>query len=195
MFETIAENYLQDVRAAFENYKKLAEKSSAQVSDEEFFRPINAESNSIAVIVKHLSGNLRSRWTRFLTTDGEKPDRNRDAEFVAENDSRESLMQLWENGWRILLETLESLRAEDLAKTVQIRGEDFTVLKATNRALAHAAYHVGQITFLAKHFRASEWKTLSIPRSELAEFNDYLRKQDGKANYLAAPQDFVNRKS
>ena len=174
MFEEIARNFLRESLSAFESYKKLAEKSFEQVSDEEFFRSIDEEANSIAVLTKHLGGNLRSRWTDFLTTDGEKPDRNRDSEFVMADDARESLMRFWETGWQTLFETLKSLKTEDLNKIVTIRGEAFTVVKAINRALAHAAYHIGQIVLLAKHFRAAEWRTLSIPRNKSAEFNQYL---------------------
>ena len=122
-------NYLQDVIYSFHNYKKLAEKAFAQTSDEEFFRAIDAEANSIAVIAKHIGGNLRSRWTDFLTTDGEKPDRHRDSEFVTDNDTRESLLAFWESGWNALFVTLESLTPEDLAKTVKIRDEDYGKLK------------------------------------------------------------------
>lgn len=197
MFEKIAENYLQDVLQAFEGQKKLAEKSFAQISAEEFFKTIDEEANSIAALAKHLGGNLRSRWTNFLTTDGEKPDRNRDAEFVAENDTRESLMEFWEQGWQALFTTLQSFAPEDLSKTVTIRGEDYTVIKAINRALAHAAHHVGQIVLLAKHFRSGEWQTLSIPKNKSAEFNEYLAEpaNKGKTNYLDSPGEFVNRKS
>jgi hypothetical protein len=193
MFEKIAENFLQESLSAFESYKKLAEKSFDQVSDEEFFRAIDEEANSIAALTKHLGGNLRSRWTHFLTTDGEKPDRNRDSEFVAENDTRESLMQFWERGWQTLFETLKSLKTEDLNKIVTIRGEEFTVVKAINRALAHAAYHIGQIVLLAKHFRSTEWQTLSIPRGKSAEFNQYLSEKEDKGNYLEAAQEFSEK--
>jgi hypothetical protein len=194
MFEEIARNFLRESLSAFESYKKLAEKSFEQVSDEEFFRSIDEEANSIAVLTKHLGGNLRSRWTDFLTTDGEKPNRNRDSEFIAEGDTRESLMKIWENGWQTLFDSLESLKPGDLGKIVQIRGEDFTVFKAITRALAHAAYHIGQIILLAKHFRSGEWQTLSIPRNKSAEFNEYLSKQDerGKADYLEAGQKFAD---
>ena len=178
MFEEIAENYLKDALEAFRSQKSLAEKSFAQISEEEFFRAIDEEANSIAMIVKHIGGNLRSRWTDFLITDGEKPDRNRDLEFITENDTRESLTQFWESGWQILFATLESLAPEDLSKTVKIRGEDHTVVKAINRALAHAAYHVGQIVLLAKHFRSSDWQTLSIPRNKSAQFNESLAKRN-----------------
>ncbi|HEX8288264.1 MAG TPA: DUF1572 family protein [Pyrinomonadaceae bacterium] len=191
MSEQILKNILDESIASFRSYKTLAEKAMAQISDEEFFRAIDSEANSIAVIVKHLGGNLRSRWSDFLTSDGEKADRNRDSEFVAETDTRENLIEAWENGWRILLGSLESLKPEDLSKIVQIRGEDFTVVKAINRSLAHTAYHIGQITLLAKHFRSSEWKTLSIPRNQSAEFNDYLTKKEDKGNYLEAAQEFT----
>ena len=168
----------------------MAEKAIAQISDEEFFKAIDAEANSVAAIVKHIGGNLRSRWTRFLTSDGEKADRNRDSEFVSSGDTRESLMQVWENGFQILFDSLESLTADDVHKTVQIRGEDFTVVKAINRALAHTAYHIGQIALLAKHFRSSEWQTLSIPKNKSAEFNQFLAEKEDKGNYLEAAQEF-----
>lgn len=197
MFEEIARNFLHESLTAFENYKKLAEKSFDQVSDQEFFKTIDEEANSIASLAKHLGGNLRSRWSDFLTTDGEKHDRNRDSEFVAENDTRDGLMQVWETGWQTLFETLKSLSAEDLNKTITIRGEEFTVVKAINRALAHAAYHIGQIVLLAKHFRSGEWQTLSIPRNKSIEFNEYLSKSENKEkfHYLDAARDFVENKS
>lgn len=193
MFEKIAENYLKDTLEAFEYYKKLAEESFAQVPDEEFFLAIDEESNSIAALAKHLGGNLRSRWTRFLTDDGEKPDRNRDAEFVAENDTRENLMLIWENGWQSLFETLKSLAPEDLNKPVKIRGREMPVVKAINRALAHASYHIGQIVFLAKHFRAGDWQTLSIPRNKSAEFNQFLSEKEDKGNSLETVREFAEK--
>ena len=189
--EQILQDFLDESIAAFNSYRKLAERAMVQVSDEEFFRRLDAESNSIAVIVKHIGGNLRSRWTSFLTTDGEKPDRHRDSEFIADGDTRESLMQFWENGWNALFETLQSLTIEDLGKIVQIRGEDFTVVKAINREAMHTASHIGQITFLAKHFRASDWQTLSIPKNKSAEFNAYLAVKEDKGNYLETAQEFA----
>ncbi len=177
MSEQTIQNYLSETIESFRSYKKLAEKATAQVSEEEFFRAIDAEANSIATISKHIGGNLRSRWSDFLTTDGEKPDRNRDSEFVAESDTRESVTDFWENGWRILFDSLESLKIEDLGKTVQIRGEDFTVVKAMNRSLAHTASHIGQIMFLAKHFRSTDWQTLSVPKNKSAEFNSHLAEK------------------
>jgi len=193
MNEQIIENYLLETIEAFRSYKKLSEKAIEQVSDEEFFVTIDAEANSIAAIAKHIGGNLRSRWTRFLTSDGEKPDRNRDSEFVAENDTRESVMQVWENGWQILFDSLESLQTEDVGKIVQIRGEDFTVVKAINRAAMHTASHIGQITLLAKHLRSSDWKTLSVPKNKSAEFNAYLAEKEDKGNYLEATTEFAEK--
>lgn len=186
----IIENYPSDALEAFRGYKSLAEKAMAQIGDEEFFRLIDREANSIAVIVKHIAGNLRSRWTDFLTTDGEKADRNRDAEFELIADTRDELMRFWSNGWQILFDTLESLRAEDLEKTVRIRGEDFTVVKAVSRSLAHTAYHVGQITLLAKHYRSTDWQTLSIPKNKSAEFSAWLNEKKEKGNYLEASEEF-----
>ena len=194
MNEQFIENYRKDTLEAFRNYKKLAERALEQVGTDEFFKTIDAESNSLAVIVKHVGGNLRSRWTDFLTTDGEKPDRNRDTEFVAETDTRESLTALWETGWNALFGTLESLTAADFERTVRIRGEGFPVLKAVNRSLAHTAYHVGQIAFLAKHFRASDWKTLSVPRGRSEDFNAYLAENKGKTHYLEATKDFAEKR-
>ncbi|HYP49381.1 MAG TPA: DinB family protein [Pyrinomonadaceae bacterium] len=179
----IEENYLRDALENFQNYKKLAEKSFEQISDEEFFRTLNDESNSIATIAKHIAGNLRSRWTEFLTADGEKPDRNRDSEFVAfENDTRKSLLEFWNAGWQAALTTIESLQPADLEKTVKIRGENHTVVEAVNRSIAHTAYHVGQIVFLAKFLRDTDWQTLSIPRNRSADYNRFLNEQPSDAS-------------
>ncbi|MGI8639720.1 MAG: DUF1572 family protein [Pyrinomonadaceae bacterium] len=194
MNEQIIQNYLADAIESFRIYKKLAEKAIMQVSDEEFFKAIDAEANSIAVIVKHIGGNLHSRWTDFLTTDGEKPDRNRDSEFIAESDTRESVTKFWEAGWEILFDSLESLKVEDLGKTVQIRGEAHTVVKAMNRSLAHTASHIGQIMFLAKHFRVTDWKTLSVPKNKSAEFNNWLKEKEDKGNYLETTLEFAKTK-
>lgn len=191
--EYMIENYLEDALESFRGYKNLAEKALAQTGDEEFFRRIDREANSIAVIVKHVAGNLRSRWTDFLTTDGEKPDRHRDREFELTVETRDELMRLWESGWQILFDSLACLRAEDLKKTVRIRGEDFTVAKAISRALTHAAYHVGQITLLAKHYRSSDWQTLSIPKNKSAEFTAWLSEKENKGNYLEATDEFVEK--
>lgn len=193
MHEQIIENYLCESIEGFRGHKKLAERALEQVSDEEFFKTIDAESNSLAMICKHIGGNLRSRWTDFLTTDGEKPERRRDAEFVTENDSRAGVMEIWENGWSALFEALESLTAADFGKTIKIRGEDFTIVKAINRSALHTASHIGQIQFLAKHLRAADWKTLSIPRNQSAEFNVWLKDQDDKGNFLEAGGEFARK--
>ncbi len=193
MNKQILENYLAETIDTFRSYKKLAERAIEQVSGHEFFALIDAESNSIAMIAKHVGGNLRSRWTDFLTTDGEKPDRRRDEEFVSETDTRESLMQVWETGWNALFETLESLTTDDLSKTIQIRGEDFTVTKALSRSLAHTASHIGQITFLAKHLRSNDWKTLSVPRGKTNEFNNYIAENKDKVHYLDATREFTGQ--
>lgn len=157
--------YLDDSVARFKEMKGLAEKAIAQISDEDFLRIVVDESNSVATIVKHIAGNLRSRWTDFLTTDGEKPDRNRDSEFESETeDTRNNLMKKWEASWKVLFDTLNSLKESDLTKVVTIRGQDHKVVEAINRQLTHYGYHVGQIVFLAKFFASSNWQTLSIPR-------------------------------
>jgi Protein of unknown function (DUF1572) len=175
MTDEVAKNYLEDSIKAFQSYKKLAEKALAQVNDEEFFAALDEESNSIGVIMKHMAGNMFSRWTDFLTTDGEKPDRNRDMEFVTTPDTtRDEMTDYWERGWACALGAIELLRPEDLSKVVLIRGKEHTVVEAINRQLMHYAYHIGQIVFLAKHFRSDAWKSLSIPRNKSAAFNVYL---------------------
>lgn len=172
--EAISRNYLEDAIRSFRSYKRLAERALEQVNDDEFFVQIDEESNSLALIVKHIAGNQRSRWRDFLTSDGEKPDRHRDTEFELIEDTRESLMAFWESGWATLFEALEGLTPEDLERTVTIRGEPHTVVEAINRQLTHYPYHIGQLVFLAKHLKASEWKTLSVPRNRSAEFNAFL---------------------
>lgn len=165
-------DHLQDSLVLFRQYKKLAEKAVEQVSDEEFFRALDPEANSIAVIMRHMAGNMRSRWRDFLTTDGEKPDRNRDQEFELPGAvSRAGVMREWDEGWALTFGALEPLTEADLARKVMIRGEPHSVTQAINRQIAHYASHVGQIILLAKHFRSTEWKTLSIPRGKSAEFN------------------------
>lgn len=188
-------NYHSDALSSFRNYKKLAERAIEQVSDEEFFATIDEEANSIALIVKHIAGNLRSRWSDFLHSDGEKPDRNRDTEFEIIGDTRESLMKYWEDGWRILFDATETLTSEDLSKTITIRSEPHTVVEAINRQLTHYAYHIGQIALLAKHFRSTEWKSLSVPKNRSAEFNKYVTENRGdKAKKgLAAGIEFTDR--
>lgn len=164
--DAIAQNYLDDARKATRAYKKLAEKALDQLKDEEFFVTLDEESNSIAVVMKHMAGNMFSRWTDFLTTDGEKPNRNRDMEFVIEpNTTKDAVLDYWERGWQCVFEALDPLQIEDLEKRVFIRGEEHTVVQAINRQLMHYAYHIGQIVYLAKHFRSAEWNSLSIPRN------------------------------
>ncbi len=165
MHDSIGARYLEDVVRNLGRMKALAERGAAQVSDEQFFATLDAEANSIAIVMKHMSGNMRSRWTDFLTSDGEKPDRNRDAEFELEpGTTRARVLEWWEAGWRCVFDAVGALSADDLDRTVRIRGEPLTVLEAINRQLTHYAYHVGQIVLLAKHLRGSEWRTLSIPR-------------------------------
>ncbi len=175
----------------------MAERAVEQVSDEEFFRQIDAESNSIAIIVKHIAGNAWSRWRDFLTSDGEKADRRRDTEFELIEDTRESLMQFWEQGWQTLFSNVEGLKEEDFSKTVTIRCEPHTVVEAMNRQLTHYAYHVGQVVFLAKHLRSSDWKTLSVPRNRSAEFNKFLAEKqaagESKTDRLEAPFEFSQK--
>ena len=163
-YESLATNYLHEVRRSLRAYKRLAEGAMAQVSDEEFLRKPDPESNSIAVVVKHIAGNLRSRWTDFLTTDGEKPDRRREQEFEDQTATRGDLMRAWEESWEVLFRELEKLRPEDLERSVTIQGEPYPVMKAINVAANHYSYHIGQIVFLAKHFRGGDWKSLRTPR-------------------------------
>lgn len=166
------ENYLKNVLYEFNGLKKQAEKAMVQISDDQFFQLIDPEANSIALIVKHIAGNQHSRWSDFLTTDGEKDFRYRDNEFlIFENDSRKSLMTYWENGWKILFDTIESLTPDDLKKTIQIRSKDHFVYEAINRQLTHYASHVGEIILLAKHFKGKDWQTLSIAKGQSENFN------------------------
>src|SRR6185436_19275228 len=159
-------SYLQDALAVFRNYKKLAETAMAQVTDEELTVTLDSEMNSIALIVKHMAGNMRSRWTDFLTTDGEKPDRQRDSEFVEPFTSRAELMERWEAGWDYVWRAFGNLTDADMDRVVTIRGERHSVMQAINRQLAHYSYHVGQIVMLAKHFRSEQWKSLTIPKKK-----------------------------
>ncbi|KAA6456852.1 DUF1572 domain-containing protein [Acidobacteria bacterium AB60] len=163
-------SYLADTRDLLRYYKKLADRAIAQIPDEALFRPLDAESNSIAIIVKHMTGNMRSRWTDFLTTDGEKPTRNRDSEFVDPAPTRAALLADWEDAWALVFAALEPLTDADLARTVTIRGEAHSVLQAINRQLAHYPYHIGQIVLLAKHFASDQWQSLTVPRNQSAEF-------------------------
>jgi hypothetical protein len=164
-------SYMEDALSLLGYYKKLGERAMEQVADEQLFAALDEESNSIAIIVKHMTGNMRSRWTDFLTTDGEKPDRNRDREFVDPVKTRAALIADWESGWKGVFDALLSLTDADLGRTVTIRGEAHSVLQAINRQLAHYPHHVGQIVLLAKHYARDDWKSLSVPRNKSAEFN------------------------
>ncbi|MGB7621981.1 MAG: DUF1572 family protein [Terriglobia bacterium] len=177
-----ADPYLNDALEQFQKMKALADKAIDQISREDFFRALDQESNSVGLIIKHMAGNMRSRWTDFLTTDGEKPDRNRDAEFIAgEGETRESILAQWEHGWHLVFSAIEPLSARDLVRTVLIRHEPHSVMQAVNRQLIHYAYHVGQIVFLAKHFAAGQWQSLSIPRGKSEEFNAEKQKKTKQA--------------
>jgi Protein of unknown function (DUF1572) len=172
-----AAHYLDEAHRQMRGHKRLAEGAMAQLKDEELFVTPDPESNSIAVIVKHMAGNMRSRFTDFLTTDGEKPDRYRDQEFeLSPATTRGDLTKWWEQGWARVFEAIESLKPEDLMLRVTIRGEPHTVLQAINRQVAHYAYHTGQIVFLAKHIRSGKWTTLSIPRGKSEEFKTVAPK-------------------
>jgi hypothetical protein len=179
----IASHYLEEIRRQFRGHKRMAEAAMAQLDDADLFTLIDSESNSVAILVKHMAGNARSRFTDFLTTDGEKPDRFRDREFeVSATTTREEVMRWWEEGWSYVFSTLDSLKPEDLTRTVTIRQEPHTVLQALNRALAHYAQHVGQIVFLAKHLRSKQWQTLSIPRGKSEEFKNVAPKAQKPAS-------------
>jgi uncharacterized damage-inducible protein DinB len=179
--------YLDEVVRNFRGYKRLAEGALAQVNDEEFFAQLDPEANSMALVVKHISGNMRSRWTDFLTSDGDKPDRHRDTEFeiYREQDTRESLMQRWEAGYQLLFDAIRALTPADLGRTVTIRKQPHTVLQAINRQMAHYAYHVGQIALLAKHARGAEWKSLSIPRGMSEQFGQQAEQEFRKKQEAA----------
>ncbi len=187
--ESVVEDFRNNALETFRAYKKMGEKAMDQVSDEEFFHRLDEDSNSIAVIVKHISGNQRSRFTDFLTTDGEKPDRNRDSEFIIDKNSRGQLMQQWEDGWEILFLAVDNLRLVDFKRSVSIRGEPHSIVEALNRQLTHYAYHIGQIVFLAKHYRSAEWKTLSVPPNKSAEFNEFLLRKKERGEAKSHPLD------
>ena len=167
----LARHYLDDALGEFRKLKGFGDKALAQISEEDWLRQLDLESNSIAIVVKHIVGNMRSRWTDFLTTDGEKPDRNRDTEFEDPPATRAELMELWERGWKLLFSALEPLSDADLARTITIRTEPHSVTQAINRQIAHYSYHVGQIVYLARHFAGDKWQSLTIPKKKSGEFN------------------------
>ncbi len=176
--QALGAHFLEDALKSFRDYKKLAERAFEQIDEEDFFRTIDEESNSIAVNMKHMAGNMLSRWTDFLTSDGEKPNRERDMEFVMLPDTTKAdLVAYWEKGWQCVFDAVEPLTAGDLMRIVKIRGQDHTVVQAINRQIAHYAYHVGQIVYLAKHFKSSDWQTLSVPKNKSADFNNYLAEK------------------
>ena len=161
---TVSTLYLEDIKRLFAMQKSLAEKALAQIEPDDYHRLLGPEDNSIAIIMKHVAGNALSRWTDFLTTDGEKPDRQRDGEFIDQFTTKEEIHAYWERGWACVFATMNSLTEEDLTRTITIRAEPHSVVQAINRQISHYGYHVGQIVFLAKHFTSESWKTLSIPK-------------------------------
>ena len=176
--DSVGAAYFDEARRSFRGYKRLADKALEQVDDRQFFHAPDPGSNSLAQLVKHIAGNMRSRWTDFLTTDGEKPNRNRDGEFVDPPATREALLKIWEEGWGLVFQALEPLSDADLGRTIAIRGEGHSVMQAINRQLGHYALHIGQIVLLAKHFQGGQWKSLSIPRGKSAEFNRRVEAGD-----------------
>jgi Protein of unknown function (DUF1572) len=176
MAHEFSTSHLKDSLSLFRYYKQLGERAMAQVPDEGLFAVPDPESNSIAIIVKHLAGNMRSRWRDFLTSDGEKSDRNRDSEFESPPATRAELMALWEAGWKYVFGALEPLTDDELARKVTIRTEPHSVLQAINRQLAHYPYHIGQMVFLARHYAGGRWTSLSVPRGKSAAFNTSVAK-------------------
>jgi len=170
-------SYLEDSLAVLRYYKTQAEKAIAQVADDQLFVALDPESNSIGILVKHMTGNMRSRWTDFLTTDGEKPDRNRDSEFMEPPASRAELMQRWDEGWDLVLQSLSGLSDADLVKTVTIRGEAHSVMQAINRQIAHYTFHIGQIVMMAKHLSHENWTPLTIPRNQSVSYNQQVKEK------------------
>ena len=166
----LASHYLEDVRFTLRWYKNLAERALVQVSDEDLHRAADRDANSIAIVMKHMAGNMRSRWTGFLTTDGEKTDRNRDGEFIDDIATREALMRIWEDGWACVLGAIDGLQPAHLMQTVTIRGREHTVVQAIHRQIAHYSYHIGQIVGLARSFTGSAWESLSIPRGQSRDY-------------------------
>ncbi len=178
MAHEFSTSYLRDSLSLFRYYKKLTERAMEQVTDEQLFAVLDGEMNCIAIIVKHLVGNMRSRWTDFLVSDGEKPDRKRDTEFEAPPETRAELMKMWEQGWDYVFNALEPLSDADIERTVPIRGEAHSVMQAINRQIAHYAYHCGQIVFLAKHLQAKQWKALTVPRGKSEDFNQRVAAKE-----------------
>ncbi|RLL43679.1 DUF1572 domain-containing protein [Oceanobacillus piezotolerans] len=177
---TFENEYLKVVQERFKDVKKLGDRTISQLSKEDLHWSLNDECNSIAIIIQHLSGNMRSRWTDFLTSDGEKPYRNRDGEFKNNIFSKQDLEIIWEQGWSILFNTLSDLRGEDMLRIIQIRSEDHTVIDAIERQMAHYAYHIGQMVYIGKQIKGKEWKTLSITKGESVEYLQYMQQKHKK---------------
>ena len=178
---TLGNEYLKVIQERFKNVKDLGDKTIHQLSNDDIHWALNDSSNNVAVIVKHVSGNMISRWSDFLTSDGEKPDRNRDQEFVDTLSTKQELLIAWEQGWAVLLDTLSNLSPQDLLTKVYIRGEDHTVLEAIERQLAHYAYHIGQLVFIGKQLKDDAWKSLSIPKGQSEEYlQQMLKSNDSK---------------
>jgi hypothetical protein len=184
MNSDLASDYLEEIKRQFRGHKRMGEAAMAQLEDMDFFVTLDPESNSVAALVKHIAGNARSRFTDFLTSDGEKPDRFRDQEFeVSAKTTREEVLRWWEQGWSHVFSALDLLKPEDVERTVTIRQEPHTVMQALNRALAHYAQHIGQIVFLAKHLRSSQWQTLSIPRGNSEDYKAVSPKTHSRGTY------------
>lgn len=176
--ENIGAEYLTDALRNFRSYKKLAEEALAQISDDDVFKLIDPDANSVAMLIKHMAGNMRSRWTDFLTTDGEKPDRHRDQEFeIDRTTTRAEVMEWWEHGWQCVFQAITPLKPADLTRKVFIAGREHTVLQAISRQLLHYAGHVNQIVLLAKHFRGAQWKSLSIPKGQSETYARQFEQQ------------------
>lgn len=188
----LGENYLKSMNRQFMYYKSLGEKAMAQIDDEKLFHQFNEDSNSIATIVKHLSGNMISRWTDFFTSDGEKEWRNRDGEFENDIKTRSEVIALWDKGWDCLFKTLNEIKPEDLEKIIYIRNEGHTVMEAINRQLAHYPYHVGQIVYIAKMVKSSGWESLSIPRNKSKDYNAGKFSQEKSQKHFT--DEFLNKK-
>ncbi len=173
----VSKHYLEEARRQLRGHKHMGEGAMSQLRDDDFFVMLDPESNSVAILVKHLAGNMRSRFSDFLTSDGEKPNRFRDQEFeLTPSTMRADIMQWWEEGWSCVFGAIDPLKPEDVMRVVTIRGEPHTVLQAINRQIAHYAQHIGQIVFLAKHLRSSEWKTLTIPRGKSEQYKTTVPK-------------------
>ena len=180
----LASSYLEEIKRQFRGHQRMGERALAQLEEKDFFVALDPESNSVATLVKHIAGNARSRFTDFLTSDGEKPDRFRDQEFeVSEKTTREEVMRWWEQAWSYVFSALDSLPPQDVLRTVTIRQEPHTVMQALNRSLAHYAQHIGQIVFLAKHLRSAQWQTLSIPRGKSEDYKAGSPKGFSRGTY------------